>query len=135
MKVDGACHCGQITFTAEVDPERTFVCHCTDCQVISGTAFRVVVRTPEENFELLTGAPKTYVKTAESGALRAQTFCGDCGTPLYATSVDDGPKQFGLRVGCLKQRDRLVPGRQFWTRSALAWLSRLAALPATDRQN
>ncbi len=72
------------------------VCHCTDCQTISGTAFRTVVFAAEGTFKLLSGELKTYVKTAESGALRAQTFCPECGTHIYATSVRDGPKTFGV---------------------------------------
>jgi hypothetical protein len=43
MHIDGACHCGKITYEAEVDPEAVGICHCTDCQTLSGTAFRTVV--------------------------------------------------------------------------------------------
>ena len=43
MNIDGSCHCGFITFRAEADPEKTRVCHCTDCQALTGTAFRTVV--------------------------------------------------------------------------------------------
>jgi len=38
MKIDGHCHCGQITFEAEVDPNSVMICHCTDCQRLSGSA-------------------------------------------------------------------------------------------------
>jgi len=38
MRVDGACHCGAIAFTAEADPARVSVCHCVDCQVLTGSA-------------------------------------------------------------------------------------------------
>ena len=41
MKIDGGCHCGYITYAAEIDPEKVGICHCTDCQTLSGTAFRV----------------------------------------------------------------------------------------------
>ena len=43
MKVDGACHCGAITVEGEIDPERVTICHCTDCQTSTGSAFRVSV--------------------------------------------------------------------------------------------
>ncbi len=122
MKVDGSCHCGYLTFEAEADPEKTRLCHCTDCQHLSGSAFRVVVPVPEENLAVLSGDPSIYIKTAESGARRAQAFCPRCGTPIYATSADaSGPKSFGLRVGTLKQRSAFVPKRQFWCRSAQPW--------------
>jgi len=35
MRVNGSCHCGQITYEAEVDPDRAGLCNCTDCQVLT----------------------------------------------------------------------------------------------------
>jgi hypothetical protein len=67
MHVDGACHCGEITFTAEVEPESLSLCHCTDCQAMSGTAFRANIACSVERFHLIQGEPKRYIKTAESG--------------------------------------------------------------------
>lgn len=126
MKVDGECHCGAIAFSAEIDPERVRICHCADCQKLSGTAFRVVAPCDEENFRLLRGSPAIYVKTAESGRHRQQAFCGTCGSPLYATSDEAaGHRKLGLRVGVLAQRGELTPKRQFWFRSALSWLPRI----------
>jgi hypothetical protein len=134
MKIDGSCHCGTISYEAEIDPARVRICHCTDCQILSGSAFRVVAPTPESDFRLLSGAPKIYVKTAASGAKRAQAFCVDCGTHIYATSVGDGPKTIGIRTGTARQRAELVPYRQFWHRSALPWLASLECLETFDTE-
>lgn len=136
MQVDGSCHCGKLTFRAEIEPEKAFMCHCTDCQRMSGSAFRMAVRTPEEKFELLSGILKTYVRTADSGRRRAQVFCGDCGTHIYATSADDDgqPKLFGVRVSLLRQRHALAPKRQFWTRSAQDWVNSIDDIPGIDSQ-
>jgi hypothetical protein len=125
MKVDGRCHCGQITFEAEIDPDRVRICHCTDCQSLSGSAFRVTAPASEADFRLLGGTPKLYTKTAESGAARLQAFCGECGSPIYATSVAGDSRTIGIRVGTLRQREQLTPGRQFWSRSKLPWLPEL----------
>jgi hypothetical protein len=86
MKIDGGCHCGYITYVAEIDPDKVGICHCTDCQTLSGSAFRVSVPAAREAFSLRGGEPKIYVKTAESGAKRAQGFCPECGTPIYAST-------------------------------------------------
>lgn len=134
MKIDGACHCGAITYEAEIDPGGVRLCHCTDCQTLSGSAFRVVVAAADGSFTLLSGQPKFYVKTAESGAKRAQAFCPDCGTHIYATSVGDGPKTYGLRVGTIRQRAELRPARQYWCRSALGWAMDLRAVTQFDEQ-
>ena len=50
MKIDGGCHCGYIAYEAEVDPEQTAICHCTDCQTLSGSSFRTVVPAPDHSF-------------------------------------------------------------------------------------
>ncbi len=134
MKVDGQCHCGAITFNAEVDPERVVICHCTDCQVLSGTAFRTVVFTLEDALSFDSTEPKVYVKTAQSGNKRAQGFCGDCGTAIYATSVGEGPKVYGLRAGTVNQRESLKPVKQIWRGSALDWVDDIGAMPAIPGQ-
>lgn len=123
MRVDGSCHCGRVRFEAEADPAKVTICHCTDCQSLTGSAFRVTVPVAETDLRMLGEAPKTYVKsTADSGHPRAQAFCADCGSPIYATSVGEGPKVYGIRVGTLRQRAELPPKRQIWHRSALPWV-------------
>src|SRR5262245_3215628 len=97
MKVDGSCHCGRITYEAEVDPEKVLICHCTDCQTLSGSAFRVVVRVPSDAFKVRSGQPKSYVKEAESGTRMIQAFCPDCGSPIFGAHAGD-PSFYGIRV-------------------------------------
>lgn len=134
MKIDGQCHCGQIAFEAEIDPEKVEICHCADCQTLSGSAFRVVVPTPDENFTLLRGAPKTYERVAESGNRRLQAFCPDCGTPLYSTSANPGARNTTLRVGAIRQRDQLPPKIQYWVRSAQDWVMEIGKLRRVEKQ-
>jgi hypothetical protein len=126
MHVNGSCHCGAIRFTAEVDAARVLVCHCTDCQVLTGSAFRVFVPAPIESFALH-GEPTRYVKVAESGARRVQAFCPQCGTPVFST-VPEGATQIMLRVGTLSQRTVLLPSLQIWKRSSLPWVESLHAV-------
>jgi hypothetical protein len=132
MKVDGGCHCGNIKFDADIDPAAIVICHCTDCQLLSGGAFRVVVRVPREKVEWQGPRPKTYIKTAESGNKRAQAFCPECGTPLYAGSPDN-TGLLGLRLGTIRQRAQLRPSKQIWCRSAADWLPDLG-LPQSEKQ-
>jgi len=135
MRVDGACHCGHIQYQAEIDPARVVVCHCTDCQTMSGSAFRVIAFTFEDRFELLRGTIKIYRKTsADSGRPRELGFCPECGTGLYATAPGPGPKVYGLRVGTLRQRKDLKPTRQIWCRSTVPWLEHLTDLPGVPGQ-
>ena len=128
MKVDGACFCGQITYEAVLDTDRIVICNCTDCQSLSGSAFRTVAFTKEGAFTLLTGEMKVYVKIADSGNRRQQAFCGTCGSPIYATSDPAGPF-YGLRVGTIRQRDQLVPKVHIFNRSKQHWLDQIPRSP------
>jgi len=125
MQVEGACHCGEIAYEADVDPGTATICHCTDCQTLTGSAFRANIRTPAAAFRLLRGEPRIYVKTADSGNKRAHAFCGTCGSPVYAAAVSDTPT-YSLRVGALKQRAQIGrPVRQIFCGSALPWIDEI----------
>ena len=132
MKIDGGCHCGKVAFTAEIDPEKVSICHCTDCQNLTGSAYRVVVPASKAGFKL-SGTVKTYIKTAESGNKRMQGFCPECGTPIYSTTPAD-QQVYGLRLGTIRQRTQLSPKKQLWCRSALQWALDIRALPQVAKQ-
>ena len=135
MKIHGSCSCGFVTFEADADPDKVAICHCTDCQTSSGTAFRTNVRVPGNTFKMLSGTPTMYIKTtAESGNPRAQAFCPTCGSHIYSTTPDVGPKDsYMVRVGVLRERDQLTPKVQNWTRSARPWLAEIGALPRNEK--
>ena len=132
MKINGGCHCGNITYEAEIDPTRVIICHCTDCQTLSGSAYRTIAFCSEDSFRLLQGTPKIYIKTAESGRKRQQAFCSECGSPIYATSVGDGPRTYGIRAGTIQQRNELTPRQQIWSRSA--WITDLSDCERLEKQ-
>ena len=120
LKVTGQCHCNNIRYTAVVDPERVRICHCNDCQIISGSAFRINLPVKVTDFKLQSGVLKTYTKVAESGNKRALCFCSNCGSQIYSTSVED-PQEFNLRVGTINERKSLPPQSQQWESEALPW--------------
>ncbi len=135
MRIDGSCHCGFIKIEGEADPEKTQICHCTDCQTGTGSAFRISIPVPGASFKM-TGRPTTYVKTtADSGVPRVQAFCPKCGSPIYSTTQGEGVQpSYTVRVGILSQRDQLAPRRQQWFRSARPWVTELASVPKSEKQ-
>ena len=135
MKIDGACACGAIKIEGEADPEKTQICHCTDCQTGTGTAFRVSIPVPGNTLKM-TGTPTLFVKTtADSGRPRVQAFCPKCGSPIYSTTPGDGGQpSYTVRVGILRQRGQLIPRRQNWYRSARSWVTGLAGIPKNEKQ-
>src|SRR5262245_27499681 len=133
MKIDGSCHCGYVKFEAEVDLETTTLCNCTDCQTMRGAPLRAVITALPGTFVLRSGTPAEYRKTADSGEVRPQGFCPQCGTAIYSTTVGDAPKPYNLRLGALRQGYELVPRRQLFARSQQGWVNNLCSIQKFDK--
>ena len=73
MHIDGRCHCGRLRYDAEVDPENVLICHCTDCQSLSGSAFRTVVLANEGTFRFVAGEPLRRVHECVFGVLALES--------------------------------------------------------------
>jgi hypothetical protein len=134
MRIDGGCHCGFIRYEGDADPAKAAICHCTDCQTLSGSAFRTVVPVSSDSFRMVAGEPTIYVKTGDSGSKRQQGFCPKCGSPIFSTSMDTGPKDLMIRVGTIHQRDQFVPKLQFWTRSKQRWVDDFTSARELEKQ-
>ena len=122
ISVNGECHCGNISISAIVDKNKIRMCHCTDCQKMSGAPFRAIAIASAESITI-NGNPKEYIKIGDSGNKRIQAFCENCGTQLFATDLER--KLFNLRAGFLEQRDILEPKEHVFTKSSLQWINML----------
>ena len=134
MRVEGSCHCGLIKFRSEIIPDEVEICHCSDCQSLSGSAFHTIVPEKEGSFDLLSGELKKYAKTADDGAIRVQSFCPRCGSPICSSPPEGKPGVLRIRVGVLKQRDQLVPTMQYWVRSAQPWTQTIANIKKKETE-
>lgn len=135
MQIDGQCHCGAIAYEAEIDRDQVFLCHCEDCQIFSGAPFRTRIVARADRFRILRGTPRTYQKTAESGARRTMHFCGTCGTQLYGSASPGEPHPISISGGTVRQKASLEPVLQAWCQSRLPWVERFASIPELERQD
>ena len=79
---EGGCFCGSVRYRAYGKPSRTSVCHCTDCQRRTGSAFAVVAHFKAEYLEIVGGPLSTYeYRSDESHRWIRLEFCLRCGTP------------------------------------------------------
>jgi hypothetical protein len=127
MKIDGTCHCGAVRYEAEINPDKVILCHCTDCQTMSGAPYRVNVPVLIEKFSVRC-EPRRYIKIGSSGARIATTFCETCGAPIYSCAADD-PKYVNLRLGGVTQRAQLSPKLQGYCTSAVPWSYDIREIP------
>ncbi len=133
MKINGQCHCGAIAYEAELDLQKVGICHCSDCQALSASAFRTIAMVPGDSFAITCGTPKEYVKTGDSGNRRVQAFCPDCGSGLYATDADGDRDVYNIRLGTVEQRRELMPQFECWRQSALPWMPAVRSANQFDK--
>ena len=119
---EGGCLCGSVRYRAYGKPSRTSVCHCTDCQRRTGSAFAVVAHFKHENLEITGGALSTYeYRSDESHRCIRLEFCPRCGTTVTLTS-DQSPGGRTVSGGTFDEPGWLRIERHVWTRSAVPWM-------------
>ena len=127
MKVSGRCHCGQISFEAEIDPTQVRICHCTDCQKFTGAAFAALVPLQKSALSI-TGPIKTHSAVGGSGKPVIRNFCGECGSSLF----EEPTVRPGLAIifaGTLDDPKAVSPLREIFRDDALPWIDVAGDIP------
>lgn len=108
LPLTGGCYCGSIRYEVSALPHAITICHCRDCQRLTGTAFSMPMPVARDAFSVTRGRTKSWERRADSGNLSIQHFCGDCGTRLY-TEPASMPQVVTLRAGTLDDTSWLRP--------------------------
>jgi hypothetical protein len=122
---EGGCVCGAVRYTAEGEPERVTVCHCTWCQRRTGSAFGIEAVFRDENVTVTGETLRTYRHLSdESGRWLDQQFCARCGTNIGFT-LEAVPGIRTIAAGTFDDpgwlRADRQPFRHVFVRSARDW--------------
>ena len=120
MKIEGGCLCGKVRYSADAEPIFVGVCHCTNCQKGTGSAFATVVALPEPALNL-TGALKTFTGRGDSGKATYRRFCADCGSPLI-DAAEVMPDVVMIYTGTLDDASWVKPTMEIYCDSAQPWV-------------
>ncbi len=119
---EGGCLCRAIRYLVKGNPLRAYVCHCTFCQQVTGSAFATIVWFEEENVELTGDGLTTYEhRSDESNHLFRLGFCNRCGTTVTWTN-ENRPGVHMITVGTLDDPNWVKIEMHIWTRSAQHWV-------------
>lgn len=116
----GGCACGAVRYVSSCAPVAMVNCHCRDCQRAGGAGYSPTVIIPRSHFQIIEGQPRYFDREAASGAVAQRAFCGDCGSPLFASSSAH-PEYMGIRAGSLDDSVWFRPNTDVWTCSAQPW--------------
>lgn len=118
--IEGGCLCGQVRYSADADPAFVGVCHCTDCQKFTGSAFSTVVAVPAAALKI-TGTLKTFTKPGDSGKPIHRRFCPECGSGIM-DEADAMPGVAILNAGTLDDASWVKPLSEIYCDSAQPWV-------------
>lgn len=116
-ELTGSCLCGAISYTGDTDIKMAVNCHCTDCQKITGSVLGTQLFVMEEALTI-SGEPKVFEHTADSGSRLSKLFCDKCGAQVFSrNSKREGV--MGIRAGSIDQKDVIQPTINIFCTSAV----------------
>lgn len=128
----GGCQCGAVRYHIEGAPLGLAVCHCTECQRQSGSAFgmSLIVRAEQLTIE---GTLKTFSRPSDAGPAVECAFCPECGTRIYHR-----PTRFqglvNIKPGTLDDTSQLKPALVAWVEHKQPWVPLPQGIATHSRQ-
>jgi hypothetical protein len=125
QEMTGGCACGRVRFTAEVEDDDAYLCHCRMCQRSSGNV-SLALKTLEQAAVRWSVEPDWY----QSSPIAERPFCAACGTSLGFRYIKDTTKM-DLTVASFDDPSQFRPTAHFAAESMhQAWLD-TSHLPRT----
>lgn len=116
--MDGGCACGRIRFSARIETDEAYLCHCRMCQRASGNISLAMKNVKQADVSWAT-EPDWY----DSSPIARRPFCSSCGTTLGFMYVE-GTDKMDLTVAAFDDPSRFVPKHHFGVESELrAWIN------------
>lgn len=117
--ITGGCLCGALRYRAEGEPSFQGLCHCRNCQRLSGGGHVGWLTFPEQSVTV-DGETRSYATTGGSGATATRFSCPTCHSIVYGTA-EVMPGLVNLYAGSLDDTAQFKPQIAIFIRSRPAW--------------
>ncbi len=124
--VHGSCLCNAIQYTVTGNDRGPILCHCSNCQKVTGSTFANNLRFMKSKLTFKSGEDKLKAhkdSNTKSGNTLSRYFCGECGSPIYLTN----PEFEGLVVlysGCLESEQKNTkPRGELFAENRRSWFN------------
>jgi hypothetical protein len=119
--ITGRCLCGGVSYSVDAEPVWQGVCHCSNCQRQTATAFSAVVGVPSQAMTVEGNTLASFNTPSEGyDSVTERSFCSACGSPLFST-IESMPGLAFLKAGTIDDPSWFEPTVEIWTRSAQPW--------------
>lgn len=120
----GGCACGRVRYSARIEDDDAYLCHCRMCQKATG-GVSIAFKTVKKEAVTWESEPDWYA----SSPIARRPYCRECGTSLGFQFVDG--ENMDLTVGSFDDPSRFRPTHHFGAESMhRAWID-TAGLPET----
>ena len=115
-EMTGGCACGRIRYTARVENDEAYLCHCRMCQRSTG-GVSIAFRNMKKADIAWEHEPDWY----QSSPIAHRPYCRECGTSLGFAFPDS--ENMDLTIGSFDDSSRFRPRHHFGAESLhRAWL-------------
>ena len=119
-KMTGGCLCGAVRYEASGPAMGNALCHCRDCQFVSGGEPASLVIVGRDQLKITKGELKNFTKKGDSGKDVTRKFCANCGTQVIS-DVETAPQIWVIKTGTLDNPAVFKAGILLYTSSAQPW--------------
>lgn len=113
----GGCACGRVRYTARVDTDDAYLCHCRMCQRATG-GVSIAFKNMKKADVAWEPEPDWYV----SSPIARRPYCRECGTSLGFEFPDS--ENMDLTIGSFDDPSRFRPKHHFGAESMhRAWIA------------
>lgn len=117
-RMAGGCACGRIRFSARIENDEAYLCHCRMCQRATGSVSIAFKNVRQADVDW-SHEPDWY----ESSPIAVRSYCRECGTSLGFKYVE-GTENIDLAVAAFDDPSRFRPTSHFGAEAMhRAWLA------------
>ncbi len=120
-RFDGTCQCGAVEYSIIGRSINLFVCHCSQCQKQSASAFGMALWISDFRTERLSGELRTWQRATPSGHLLTGEMCVQCGSRIFHRHSAN-EQVLSIKPGTLNPAMPLTPVGHIWTSKAQDWV-------------
>jgi hypothetical protein len=117
--ITGGCLCGRVRYHTDAQPLGGVLCHCRDCQRVTGSAFGAAMMFPKSAVTV-TGETRAFASRGESGKHAVRNFCANCGSIVFGTP-EIIPDMINIYAGTLDDPSLFQPGFAIFKRTRRGW--------------
>ena len=118
--ITGGCLCGAVRYQVINKFSHFFLCHCKQCQQLTGSAFAANIFTSPDNIQWLTGNDKISCYEHPSREF-SKAFCSVCGSAL--PFINQSGKSLIIPAGSLFDKVENIPEANIFVNEQAHWLN------------